>query len=149
MKYWRINTDADPEDGDRRNCDLWYTHQMAFAGDCIGNVGNHAGALRRLSPGDGVFMHHSGLGIVGYGIVAEAWDGETYEGVARLLYTDHRKELYEYRIPIRWDPDYDCRKNPLPINGRLPYMGTCCEVKPKKWRVQFLLEELRKQAFST
>lgn len=146
MKYWRINTDSEPDDG-FRTCDLWYKHRMAFTGDPMGDKGKHDTVFRKLSIEDGVFMHHSRLGVVGYGVVKEEWNGKTYEGDARLLYGEREKgELYEYRISIDWDVDCDCREAPLPINDRLPHMGTYCEVNPAKYDVNSILKDLRKRA---
>lgn len=142
MNYWRINTDSDARD-DVRTCELWYKLGMILTGDYLEGTRRHDAVLIKLSPGDGVFMHHSGLGVVGYGIVKEKWNGKTYQDVERLLYV---KEVYEYRIAVDWDPACDCRERPLPISGRLPYMGTYCVVNPKKWEIQAVLEELRKRA---
>jgi hypothetical protein len=79
MKYWRINTDSTAR-VDVKTCDLWYKLEMAFAGDFAETKRRHDTLFGKLSPGDGVFMHHSRLGIVGYGIVREEWNGETYKG---------------------------------------------------------------------
>lgn len=144
MKYWRINTDSDAQ-SDVKTCDLWYKFGMAFAGDYRGNKNKHDTIFRKLSLGDGVFMHHSDLGLVGYGVVTEQWDQKTYEGNDKLLYnkTEKDKEAYEYRITVAWASDCDCRENPLPISGRLPYMGTYSHVDQKKWNVVTVLQELR------
>jgi len=63
MKYWRINTDREARK-EFRTCDLWYDLRMAFAGDKAKNWREHATVFPKLSPGDSVFMHHSGLGVV-------------------------------------------------------------------------------------
>lgn len=144
MKYWRINTDRNARK-DVRICDLWYEHGKVFAGNFPGNKGNHDSVFRKLSIGDNMFMHHSGLGIVGYGIVKEMWDHKTYEKAAKLLY---KEELYEYRISVDWDVSYDCRNNPLPIFGCLPYRGTYCEVDPKKYDINSILNNLHKRVSS-
>ena len=73
MEYWRINTDRVKKENPR-TCDLWYEFGMAFAGDFSQNRLEHATVFKKLSVGDGVFMHHTGLGIVGYGVVTETWD---------------------------------------------------------------------------
>lgn len=142
MEYWRINTDHGAR-ADLRTCDVWYRFGMAFTGDFVGERSNHDKVFRKLLPGDGVFMHHSSLGVVGYGIVAEEWDRKTYEGQERLLY---RKELYEYRIAVDWAGNCDCREEALPISGRLPHMGTYTHVNTKKWDVQGILQDLRNRA---
>jgi len=145
MNFWRINTDRDARN-DVRTCDLWYRFGMAFTGDLAESKRRHDVVLQKLIPGDGVFMHHSGLGIVGYGIVREYWNRKPYQGAGRQLYT---KEPFEYRIAVDWGNDYDCRDNPIPIHGRLPYMGTYSYIDPKKWDVQSVLRDLRKQASKT
>ncbi len=145
MKYWRINTDNTARD-DARTCDIWYKFNMAFAGDFLETKRMHDTVFSKLSPGDGIFMHHSHLGIVGYGIVKEEWNGETYRAGERLLYT---QEDFEYRIAVNWNADCDCRRNPLPIHGRLPYMGTHSEVDINKWDVHAVLESLRDSSNST
>jgi hypothetical protein len=97
----------------------------------------------KLAIGDAIFMHHSGLGIVGYGFVAETWDQVIYSGTNKLLYLDReRDESYEYRIKVDWDVHYDCRENPLPIRGRLPYLGTYSHIDTNKWDVTSVLWEL-------
>ena len=111
MKYWRINTDSDARD-DVRTCDLWYKFGTVFTGDSLEIERRHDTVFLRLSPGDGVFMHHSRLGVVGYGVVKEKWDHKTYQGTERRLYV---REPYEYRIAVDWDIACDSRKRPLPI----------------------------------
>jgi hypothetical protein len=142
MNYWRINTDREARK-ELRTCDLWYKFGMAFTGDFEENKLKHSAVFSKLSPGDGVFMHHSGLGLVGYGIVKDKWNGEIYHGTERLLY---EREVYEYRIAVDWDNDCDCREDPLPIAGRLPSMGTYSRVDPGKWDVHSVLQDLRKRA---
>jgi hypothetical protein len=146
MKHWRINTDSEKNEN-IRTCDIWYKYGMAFTGDHMGNKGNHTAVFKKISIGDGVFMHHRGLGIVGYGVVKNGWDEGIYEGDDRLLYVKRQhQEIYEYRISIDWDVDCDCRKNPLPINGRLPYRGTYCEVDTEKYNIKSILDDLRIRA---
>ena len=140
MKYWRINTDSAARH-DVKTCDLWYEHGMVFTGDYDGNLQKHDSVLRKMEPGHGVYMHHSGAGIVGYGTVTEKWNGKIYEGDQRLLY---RVERFEYRIRVDWLPEYDRRWNPLSVNGNLPYMGTYSQVDPKKWDISSVLGKLRK-----
>ena len=79
MTYWRINTDYSAR-SDVRTCDLWYRYGMVFAGDYEGKELEHSKVFEKLSIGDGVFMHDSGRGIVGYGTVTETWDRMTYKG---------------------------------------------------------------------
>lgn len=141
MNFWRINTDSEAR-SEIRTCDLWYQHRMVFAGDYAKSKRRHDTVFHKLAPGDGVFMHHSGLGIVGYGVVKDAWDHKEYQGKKRLLYAD---ELFEYRIAVDWDLDCDCRENPLPIHGRLPYLGTYSQVNTSKWNAQAVIRSLRKQ----
>ena len=142
MKYWRINTDSEGEENPR-TCDLWYKFCMAFTGDYAENEGKHSIIFKKLEVGDGIFMHHTGLGIVGYGEVAKAWDGEFYKGNDKLLYKDEgRKELCEYRILVDWKGGYDSRENPLPIRGRLPYRGTYSHID-SKWDVSSILQDLK------
>jgi hypothetical protein len=141
MKYWRINTDRDARD-DVRTCDLWYRSGMVLTGDQRENERKHASVFLLLSPGDGVFMHHSRLGVVGYGVVTEKWDQKIYKDIDRLLYM---KDPYEYRISVDWDIYCDCREQPLPIYDRLPYRGTYCEVDPGKWDIDSVLDDLRKR----
>jgi hypothetical protein len=142
MKYWRINTDRNARN-DVRDCDLWYEFGMAFAGDLAETKRRHDTVFLGLSPEDGVFMHHSGLGVVGYGIAKEKWDRQSYVETERRFYV---REPYEYRITVNWDVAYDCRQNPLPIANRLPYAGTYSEVDPRKWDVPAVLNDLRKRA---
>lgn len=139
MKFWRINTDKDARK-DVLTCNLWYQYQMVFTGDFSGKKLEHSVVLRKLASGDGVFMHHSGYGIVGYGVVKEEWDQKIFQKESRLLYII---EEYEYRIAVTWDNKCDCRKNPLPIQGRLPYMGTYSHVDTRKWNVQLVLQDLK------
>src|SRR5271157_5871854 len=140
MNFWRINTDSEARN-EIRTCDLWYQFGMAFTGDYQENKGKHDKVFRKLSTGDGVFMHHNGLGIVGYGIVNEQWDGKIHEGDDKLLYEKEKaKEVYEYRISIKWETDYDCRNSPLPIYRYLPCMGTYSHVDDSK--AHKVLEEL-------
>lgn len=142
MKFWRINTDSNAR-GDLRTCDVWYEFGMAFTGDFAENKRTHDAVLQKLAPGDGVFMHHSGDGIVGYGVVKERWNRKLYQGTERRLYT---KEPFEHRIAVDWENNCDCRDNPIPIHGRLPYMGTYSHVDPEKWDIQALLYDLRRRA---
>lgn len=137
MSYWRINTDRRART-DLRTCDLWFQHGMAFAGDYSGDKGEHAVYFPKYAVGDGVFMHESNAGIVGYGTVSELWNKRTYVDIQRLLYV---KEPYEYRIAVIWQ--LDCRDDPVPIRGRLPYRGTCCRVDTTKWDVRSVLRDLR------
>jgi hypothetical protein len=141
MNYWRINTDSEARDDS--SCDIWYRLNAAFAGDHEGTKRKHDGIFLKFSPEDGVFMHQSRLGVVGYGIVQETWDRETYKGADRKFYVN---EPYEYRIAVKWLPEYDCRSNPLSISGFLPYAGAYSIVDPKKWKVQKVLQALRKLA---
>jgi hypothetical protein len=142
VEYWRINTDRE-EAETFRTCDLWYKFGMAFTGNYPQHRLKHAKVFMKLAFGDGLFMHHSGLGIVGYGIVAETWDKAIYTGTNKLLYLDgERDELYEYRIKVNWDVHYDCRRNPLPIKRRLPYMGTYSHIDTGKWDVRSVLRDL-------
>jgi hypothetical protein len=142
MKYWRINTDSTARE-DVKTCDVWYKERKAFAGDFAETKRRHDKIFEKFSPGDGVFMHHSQLGVVGYGVVSEEWDGETYKGEKRKLY---KQEDFEYRIAVDWVSDLDCRNNPFPINGVLPYLGTYSQVDPTKWNVNLVVEELRSRA---
>ena len=146
MRYWRLNTDSEND----RTCDIWYKHHMAFAGDMRGNENQHSAVMKKLSSGDGIFMHHSGLGLIGFGIVKEDWDGKTYSGRDNLLYTGSlRKEYYEYRIPVEWDETCDCRLTPLPIHGLLPYRAAYCEITHANgWDVSAILRELRNRSSS-
>jgi hypothetical protein len=139
MKYWRINTDREARN-DVQTCDLWYEHGMAFAGDYDGGKYKHMGVFKKMRPGDGVLMHHSKAGIVGYGFVDGEWDGIVYEGDHRLLY---RKERYEYRIRVMWAPEYDRRISSLPISGILHtgpiYYG---QIDPNKYDIDGILRRL-------
>lgn len=142
MECWRINTDSKARE-DIQTCDLWYKSGMAFAGDYAKNKLKHANVFKKLSIGDGIFMHHSGLGIVGYGLVQETWDGLIYKGSKKLFYTEgEAEELYEYRIAVAWDRKYDCRKNPLEINHRLPCGGTYSHIDTQRWDVESVLRDL-------
>ena len=143
MKYWRVNTDKNARE-DINTYDLWYYHNMVFTGDYSGERLKHVGVLKKMQPGDGVFMHHSGKGVVGYGIVSEPWNGKIYQGNERLLY---REEAYEYRIKVNWLPKYDRRENSVPINGLLPYMGTYSDVDPENWDIDAVLMKLAKGIF--
>ena len=112
MAYWRMNTDRDARN-DVSTCDLWYSYRMAFAGDkliCF----EHAKDFENLLIGDGIFMHHNKAGIVGYGIIKENWDEKAYESSDKMLYIDgESEEIYEYRIKVKWLPEYDRRQAPL------------------------------------
>ena len=142
VNYWRINTDSG-ESETFRTCDLWYKSKRAFTGDYAQNIRKHAKVFMKLAIGDGLFMHHSGLGIVGYGVVTETWDQAIYQGIDKLLYVGGEcDEVYEYRIKVDWDAHYDCRENPLPIRGRLPYLGTYSHVDTRKWDVPSVLRDL-------
>jgi len=116
---------------------------MAFAGDFAEAKRGHDKIFEKFSPGDGLFMHHSLLGVVGFGVVRDEWDGVTYKGEKRKLY---KKEDFEYRIAVDWAAEFDCRDKPLPIHGVLPYLGTYSVVDPTKWNVKWLIEELRRRA---
>lgn len=112
MAYWRINTNKEAR-SDVRTCDLWYEHGMAFTGDSQGIDGEYASIFKKLHPDDVIFMHHSGhgIGIVGYGVVEEEWDWIPHEGRDKKLYLDEKaKEKYEYRIKVRWCPEFDTRR---------------------------------------
>ena len=139
MNYWRMNTDKGPRDD--RTCDFWYAHGIAAAGDCREFRGRHSHIFTLLTPGDGMFMHHSEAGIIGFGIVKEKWKPHYYEKNDMLVYGG-REEAFEYRIPVDWDPRYDCRNRPLPIFGRLPYAGPFSLVDPRRWNIPDVLEEL-------
>jgi hypothetical protein len=144
MNFWRINTDSDARD-DLRTCDLWYQLGMAFAGDSVESVESerrHDLVFHKLIPGDGVFMHHNGLGIVGYGVVKKEWNHKIYEGVERCLYI---REPFEYRILVDWESDCDCRENPIQIHNRLPYRGTYSHVDASKWDVHSVIHDLRQR----
>ena len=67
---------------------------MAFTGDYLQNNLKHAKVFMKLAIGDGVFMHHSALGIVGYGFVAEPWDQAIYAGTDKLLYVDGERDEF-------------------------------------------------------
>lgn len=142
MNYWRMNTDKGPYDD--RTCDLWYAHGIAAAGNTNDKRGRHAHIFTLLSPGDGIFMHHSGSGIVGFGIVKEKWTPHYFEKNNMLVYGS-REEAVEYRIPVDWNINYDCRECPLPIGGRLPYAGAFSRVDPLRWNVQDILEDLNRR----
>lgn len=142
MNYWRINTDSGARN-DLRTCDLWYRFGMAFTGDFAESKRRHDLVLHKLIPGDGVFMHHSGFGIVGFGIVKEYWNQKVYQGAERQLYIT---EPFEYRIAVEWKSDCDCRENPIPIYSNLPYMGTWSQVDVNKWDVQSVIQGLREKA---
>jgi hypothetical protein len=145
MRFWRISTDSEKNDIER-TCDTWYRHQMAFSGDYENNPRKHCRVMDNLTPGDGIFMHHKGFGIVGYGVVENTWDGVSYTEPDNLLYKKpQREEHFEYRIKVAWDVSCDCRENPLPILGRLHYRGTYCEVRDdnNRWNVSAILQELR------
>jgi hypothetical protein len=128
MTCWRINTDKNARK-DVKTCDIWYREGKAFAGDGIDLAGNfvdetlHYGVFKKLNIGDGIFMHHSGAGIVGYGQVVENWDGKTYTGKNKLLYTQlwEGYEVVEYSIKVKWFDEYDRRDKPIPINGWFPF----------------------------
>jgi hypothetical protein len=85
MKYWRVNTDKLDEEK-IRTCDVWYQYGMVFTGDSPNNKLKHVNLLKKLQIGDGIFMHYTGLGIVGYGIVQEPWNEIVYQGINKLLY---------------------------------------------------------------
>ena len=135
---WRVNTDRNARK-DRRTCDLWYQHGLAIAGDFAGHEMEHAAVFRKLSEGDHIFMHHSGLGVVGFGEVLEEWDGRVYSDDDRVLYVE---EIYEYRIRVAWSKEYDCRNRAVPISGRLPHMGTYSEVNPDRWDIAEVVRQL-------
>ena len=142
MAYWRMNTDKDARN-DARTCDLWYKYGMAFAGDHQGKEKRHASIFKKLSPEDGIFMHVSGLGVVGFGIVQELWDKQAYKPQDSLVYNiGAPKEIYEYRIRVNWLPEYDRRKNPLNINKLIPHMGTFNEIDENTYDVQGVLAKL-------
>jgi hypothetical protein len=142
MKYWRINTDSEGEKNPM-TCDLWYMFHMAFAGDYKKNPGDHSTIFKKLEAGDGIFMHHTGLGVVGYGEVITTWDGKYHKGNAKKVYKNNaRAEFYEYRIEVDWKEEYDCRKNPLSIRYRLPYRGIYSHIDTEKWDVQSVLRDL-------
>jgi hypothetical protein len=142
VNYWRMNTDKGPRDD--RTCDLWYAHGVAAAGDCIEYRGRHSHIFTLLAPGDGIFMHHSEVGIVGFGIVTAKWEPRDIERNDMLVYCG-REEAYEYRIPVDWDPRFDCRDRPLPIFGRLPYAGAFSRVDPLRWNIQDVLEDMKRR----
>ena len=141
-QYWRIQTDryARP---DVRTCDLWYSHQMVFTGDHAGNMYKHAHFLKEIFPGDEVFMHYRGFGIVGCGVVESAWDGMVYLKDDRKLY---QVEPYEYQLPVKWGEEFDCRENPVPIKGRLPYLGAFSRVEPREWNIDRIKSDLKLNA---
>lgn len=139
MNYYRINTDKNARN-DLKTCDLWYEHGMLITGDSETITTRHDTVCKKVKPGDGVFMHHSGQGLVGYGIVIEDWDEKVYSNDERMLYV---VESYEYRIRVRWIPAYDCRDNPLPINEKMPYMGTYSKVDPEKYDIYGVLKEMQ------
>lgn len=141
-KIWRLNTDRNART-DIRTYDLWYHYGTAMAGDLVGHKMEHALVFQKLLKGDNIFMHHSGLGLIGFGEVLEDWDGKVYTGDDRLLYI---KEIFEYRIKVLWKKEYDCRNRPVSINGLLPYMGTYSEVNPNKWCI---IEVAKQLAFAS
>lgn len=63
--------------------------------------------LRRLRPGDTVFMYVNGEGLMGAGRVAEGWDGT--EHYPPLVYRD--TDIKEYHVRVQWT--LDLRGNPL------------------------------------
>ena len=140
MAYYIINTDKN--NGRKGKAyDIWYETQMAFAGDNGSDVGNHTGFFRKVNPGDYVFMYQSGEGIVGLG---EKWNERKYIGKDRLYYgTDD----YEYRIRVKWYPEYDARNNPLIGKEYLPYRGYYAKINEEKWdvaKVKRILKEKSK-----
>lgn len=138
-QYWRINTDRYAR-SDIRTCDLWYAHHMVFMGDHEGDRYKHAHFLEQISEGDEVFMHHRGFGIVGCGVVRRPWNGIVFMGDDRKLY---REEPYEYQLEVDWGGEFDCRDNPVPIKGRLPYLGPFSHVELGHWNVERLKSDLK------
>lgn len=119
IKYWRIYTDKDARLDNARTCDIWYEEGMAFTGDKVEKL-RHADIMEMLSVDDGIFMHHGGRGIVGYGTVTKEWDGKPYESKDKKLYIDGKAdEIYEYRIEVKWLPEFDNRDkfSGAPVNS--------------------------------
>jgi hypothetical protein len=115
MAFYLMNTDREARN-DVETCDLWFQHEMAFAGNREGHELENAGIFRVLQPQDTVFMWHSGRGCVGVGQVLEEWDQHVYRGAERLLYVE---EPFEYRIGVNLDgPDERARRlaaaDPIP-----------------------------------
>lgn len=112
--FYHINSDGDARK-DVPTYDLWFEHEMAFAGDCKGKRSVHTELFKKLEPNDFLFIYHSNVGYVGVVIVLEKWDKKIFEGLERLLY---KKEPYEYRIKIKWIQDW--RKSPKREDHGLP-----------------------------
>lgn len=120
MAFYSINTDREAIDPILKTrgmstYDLWFKYGMAFAGDNPGHEGVHSRLFKKLEEGDILFMYHSKSGYVGVGTVLSKWNGKIYKGHRRLLYT---KEVYEYRVPVRWFRDF--RQSPLTQKDGLP-----------------------------
>lgn len=115
MAVYAINTDRNAIDEDSTlkgvsTCDLWFKHEMAFAGDFLEKKkGKHASLFMKLKIEDVLLMYHSGKGYVGIGKVISEWDEKIYEGEKMILYT--KDVAYEYRIPVLWTHDF--RERPL------------------------------------
>lgn len=139
MNYWIINTDKDCRK-DIRACDLWYDYGYAFAGDIEEDLGKHQSFFKRVEPKDMVFMYHSGLGIVGLGEILEEWDRKVYSGKDRLFYRD---DLFEYRIPVKWDKKFDSRKSPLIGKEYLPYRSWYAKINSEKWNIEYVINLIR------
>ena len=146
MQYYRINTDRDARTDKIKTCDIWYEKQMAFAGDYTGNEGRHANIFKFIQKGDGIFMHNSKDGIIGFGIVKDNWDKKHYKLKDMLLYNPNNlpdKETTEYRIAVYWLPECDLRHNPLPINRHLPYAGPWSRVSNTIWKPEEIIRKLK------
>lgn len=153
MKYWRMNTNNEARKDaqeDKRTCNLWYRHGMAFAGDHEGKKREHAKHFDELYPGDGIFMHESKSGFVGFGIVQESWDGKDYPPEDSLVYNlGLPHEIYEYRIIVKWLPEYDRRNSPLKIGQfKLPQLQTLNHIDENKHNVDKIMELLRNNAIT-
>lgn len=139
MNFYRVNTDKNARQ-DIKTCDLWYECGLMITGDSEIITKRHDTVFKKVKPGDGIFMHHSDIGLVGYGIVIDEWNEKIYTGNERLLYV---VEPYEYRIRVSWIPAYDCRDNPLSIHKRLPYMGTYSKIDSGKYDIDKVLKEMQ------
>jgi len=145
MAFYLVNTDWNARD-DVVTCDLWFQHNMAFAGDHVGRKWDHSTLYRRLTIGDILFMYHSKRdnkkhgkkGFVGIGEVLEDWGEVSYEGSDRILY---REEPHEYRIPVKWFADWrDSPKNAKELS-LFTTPASWATIDEKKYPVRELVRE--------
>ena len=102
MKYYYINTNV-KEMGYSPH-QIWFKEECAFVSDSPGDE-TSLEQLKKLEPGDIIFMYVNGSGVMAAGKVCKPCNGCQYTGDERLVQKYAEEEYRDYsesRIPVHW-----------------------------------------------